>query len=114
MKAAFYTLGCKVNSYDTQIMAETLRKNGYEIVDHTEKADVYVINTCAVTNESERKSRQAVRRFKRNNPDAITVFTGCYVQANRESAESVEGADIICGTHSRENIINYIYRRYGI
>ena len=108
MKAAFYTLGCKVNSYDTQAMKELFMRNGYEIVSHSEKADVYVVNTCAVTAESERKSRQAVRKLKKHNPQAITIFTGCYVQSNLESAREVESADIICGTHHRERIIDYL------
>lgn len=108
MKAAFYTLGCRVNSYDTQAMIELFKENGYEIVDSHEKADVYVINTCAVTNESERKSKQIVRRLKHQNENAITVLTGCFAQSNFEEAQKVESADIICGTHKREKIIDYI------
>ena len=90
MKAAFYTLGCRVNSYDTQAMIELFKENGYEIVDSHEKADVYVINTCAVTNESERKSKQIVRRLKHQNENAITVLTGCFAQSNFEEAKKVE------------------------
>ena len=108
MKAAFYTLGCRVNSYDTQAMIELFKENGYEIVDSHEKADVYVINTCAVTNESERKSKQIVRRLKHQNENAITVLTGCFAQSNFEEAQKVESADIVCGTHKREKIIDYI------
>ncbi len=108
MKAAFYTLGCRVNSYDTQAMIELFKENGYEIVDSHEKADVYVINTCAVTNESERKSKQIVRRLKHQNENAITVLTGCFAQSNFEEAKKVDSADIVCGTHKREKIIDYI------
>lgn len=108
MKAAFYTLGCRVNSYDTQAMTELFKQNGYEITDADKKADVYVINTCAVTNESERKSKQIVRRLKKQNEDAIVVLTGCFAQSNFEEAKKVDSADIICGTHHREKIIDYI------
>lgn len=108
MKAAFYTLGCRVNSYDTQAMIELFKTNGYEIVDSHEKADVYVINTCAVTNESERKSKQIVRRLKKQNENAITVLTGCFAESNFEEAKKVDSADIVCGTHKREKIIEYI------
>ncbi|RGD75446.1 tRNA (N(6)-L-threonylcarbamoyladenosine(37)-C(2))-methylthiotransferase MtaB [Anaerofustis stercorihominis] len=108
MKAAFYTLGCRVNSYDTQTMIELFKTNGYEIVDAAEKADVYVINTCAVTNESERKSKQIVRRLKKQNENAITVLTGCFAESNFEEAKKVDSADIVCGTHKREKIIDYI------
>ena len=108
MKAAFYTLGCRVNSYDTQTMIELFKTNGYEIVDPAEKADVYVINTCAVTNESERKSKQIVRRLKKQNENAVTVLTGCFAESNFEEAKKVDSADIVCGTHKREKIIDYI------
>lgn len=108
MKAAFYTLGCRVNSYDTQTMIELFKDSGYEIVDSHEKADVYVINTCAVTNESERKSKQIVRRLKKQNENAITVLTGCFAESNFEEAKKVDSADIVCGTHKREKIIEYI------
>jgi len=108
LKAAFYTLGCRVNSYDTQAMIELFKENGYEITDASKKADVYVINTCAVTNESERKSKQIVRRLKKQNEEAITVLTGCFAQSNFEEAKKVDSADIVCGTHKREKIIDYI------
>ena len=108
MKAAFYTLGCRVNSYDTQTMIELFKTNGYEIVYPAEKADVYVINTCAVTNESERKSKQIVRRLKKQNENAVTVLTGCFAESNFEEAKKVDSADIVCGTHKREKIIDYI------
>ena len=83
-RAAFLTLGCKVNQYETDAMEEILEKAGYEIVSFKETADVYIINTCSVTNMADRKSRQMIHRAKKNNPDAIIVAAGCYVQAAEE------------------------------
>ena len=80
-KVAFLTLGCKVNQYETDAMEEILEKKGYEIVGFKEMADVYIINTCSVTNMADRKSRQMIHRAKKNNPDAVIVAAGCYVQA---------------------------------
>lgn len=108
MKVGFYTLGCKVNSYDTQAMIELFQTSGYEVVSSSGICDIYVINTCSVTNESERKSRQMVRRFKNNNKEAIIVLTGCFAQTNLENAKKIEEADIICGTHKRERIVKYV------
>ena len=79
-KVAFYTLGCKVNQYDTHAMMEEFRDKGYEIVDFDEYANVYIVNTCTVTNLSDRKSRQMLRRAHRKNPDAIIGAVGCYAQ----------------------------------
>ena len=73
--------GCKVNQYETDAMEEILEKNGYDIVSFKETADVYIINTCSVTNMADRKSRQMIHRAKKNNPDAVIVAAGCYVQA---------------------------------
>ena len=97
MKAAFYTLGCKVNQYETEEMAEQLKKDGYIIVGHNDEADVYVINSCTVTAESTRKTRQAVRRFKSNHPDSVVVLTGCVPQAFPDEAKRLSEADIILG-----------------
>ena len=83
-KVAFYTLGCKVNQYETEAMLEMFEKEGYEQVSNEDYADVYVINTCTVTNMSERKSRQILRRAKEINPDAILCVVGCYVQVAKE------------------------------
>ncbi len=106
MKVAFYTLGCKVNQYETQLMAEGFEKNGYEIVDSDDKADVYVINSCTVTAESDRKTRQAVRRFKRGNPDSVIVLTGCLPQAYPTVSEELPEADIVLGNKSNDSILN--------
>lgn len=97
MKAAFITLGCKVNQYETNAMRESLVKNGYEIVSSKEEADVYVVNSCTVTAESSRKSRQALRKIKHEHPNAVSVLTGCYSQAYQDTLGDLEEADIILG-----------------
>ena len=81
MKAAFFTLGCKVNQYETQIMEQAFQKAGFEIVDPESEADVYVVNSCTVTGVGDKKSRQMLRHFRRKNPNAVIALTGCYPQA---------------------------------
>ena len=83
-KVALHNLGCKVNSYETEAMRQSLEENGYEIVAFSEKADVYIINTCTVTNMADRKSRQMLHKAKKLNKDAVVVAVGCYVQAAGE------------------------------
>ena len=107
-KAAFYTLGCKVNQYDTEAMAEAFENAGYTLVDFEEAADVYVINTCTVTGLSSRKSRQAIRRAKQKNKDAVVVAVGCYPQTAREEVESMSEVDIIAGTADRHMLPVYV------
>lgn len=102
MKVKFYTLGCKVNQYESQAMAEQLIKHGYEVVSGKEKADVFVVNSCTVTAESDRKTRQAVRRFKRNNPGSTVVLTGCVPQAYPEKARELIEADIVIGNKNNQ------------
>lgn len=97
MKVAFYTLGCKVNQYESQSLSELLNKFGYETAGKDEPADVYIVNSCTVTAESDRKTRQAVRRFKRNNPNSVVVLTGCMPQAYPEDAKALLQADIVIG-----------------
>lgn len=104
MKAAFYTLGCKVNQYESQEMSERLKTEGYDIVNSKEAADVYVINSCTVTAESTRKTRQAVRRFKQTHPDSAVVLTGCVPQAFPREALSVEEADIVIGNKNNHKL----------
>ncbi len=106
MKAAFYTLGCKVNQYETQEMISLLKNEGYSIVSHREKAYIYIINSCTVTAESSRKTRQAVRRFRNENADATIILTGCFPQAFTEEAKKLSEADIILGNNANHNIIN--------
>lgn len=105
MKAALYTLGCKVNQYESQVMAEALAAAGWTIVDSTEKADVYIVNSCTVTSESDRKTRQIVRRLKRSNPDAVVVLTGCMPQAYPESAAALPQADVVLGNRSNDRLL---------
>ena len=103
-RAAFLTLGCKVNQYETDAMEEILEKAGYEIVSFKETADVYIINTCSVTNMADRKSRQMIHRAKKNNPDAIIVAAGCYVQAAEEELAKKNEADILVGNNKKKDI----------
>ena len=107
-KAAFLTLGCKVNQYETDAMEEILEKNGYEIVSFKETADVYIINTCSVTNMADRKSRQMIHRAKKNNPDAVIVAAGCYVQAAEEEMAKKNMADILVGNNKKKDIAHIL------
>ncbi len=97
MKAAFVTLGCKVNQYETNAMAELLKRNGYEIVGENEPADFYIVNSCTVTAESSRKSRQALRRLRHLHPDAVLALTGCYAQAYADELAALPEADVVLG-----------------
>ncbi|AKL95800.1 RNA modification enzyme MiaB family [Clostridium aceticum] len=107
-KVAFHTLGCKVNQYETQAMSELFEKAGYEIVADTQAADVYVINTCTVTNVGDKKSRQFIRKVKRGNPDAIIGVVGCYAQTAPEEVLEVEGVNIVIGTNDRSKIVDLV------
>lgn len=100
-KAALHNLGCKVNAYETEAMQELLEKNGYEIVPFHDLADVYVINTCSVTNMADRKSRQMIHRARKQNPDAVIVAAGCYVQAQADMGELDENIDIVIGNNKK-------------
>lgn len=106
---AFYTLGCKVNFYDTEAMWQLFKKDGYEQVDfETATADVYVINTCTVTNTGDKKSRQIIRRAVRRNPDAVIAVTGCYAQTSPAEILAIEGVDLVVGTQDRDKLMTYI------
>lgn len=107
-KIAFCTLGCKVNQYETNAMAQDFLKHEYEIVEFNEKADVYVVNTCTVTNMADRKSRQMLRRVKELNPNAILVAVGCYAQVAKEELEKIQEIDLILGTNEKKNIFNIV------
>lgn len=113
MKIAFYTLGCKVNQYESQAMSEKAAANGFEIVTVGEEADVYVVNSCTVTAESDRKTRQAVRKFKRNHPESIVVLTGCMPQAFPQDAEHLEQADIVLGNKNNSRLFELINRYFS-
>lgn len=108
MRVAFYTLGCKVNQYETQILSQHFAASGYDIVDHNDIADVYIINSCTVTAEGDRKTRQAIRRMKRINPSATVALTGCFPQAFPEDANKIIEADIITGASGRRNLLNLV------
>lgn len=113
VKAAFYTLGCKVNQYESEYMAELLKKAGYEIVSHDEKADYYIVNSCTVTATADQKTRQNIRKFKRNNPDSTVILTGCMPQAYPEEAEKLFEADIVLSNKDNGDILSLI-NRYNI
>lgn len=108
MKVSFYTLGCKVNQYETQSMREQFSSAGYEIAEEGERADVCVINTCSVTNVADRKSRQYIRRMKNLNPEAVIAVTGCYAQTDPEAVAALEGVNIIAGTNEKGNIVGFV------
>ena len=110
-KAALHNLGCKVNAYETEAMQEMLEKAGYEIVPFKEGADVYVINTCTVTNIADRKSRQMLHRARKMNPDAVVVTAGCYVQAQEGKVDSC--IDIVLGNNKKKDLIRILdeYRK---
>ncbi len=105
-KAALHNLGCKVNAYETEAMQELLAQHGYEIVPFQEKADVYIINTCTVTNMADRKSRQMLHRARKRNPEALIVACGCYVQARREDVDAC--ADIVIGNNRKKDLIEIL------
>lgn len=108
MKVAFYTLGCKVNQYETQALETLFTENGFELVNFTEYADVYIINTCTVTAMSDKKSRNAARRAKQKNPNAILVVCGCYAQVEPDEVKELCGADIVVGSHRKGDILNLV------
>lgn len=108
MKIGFFTIGCKVNQYETQSLREHFVARGYIPVAEGETADVYVINTCTVTNLADRKSRQYIRRAKKNNPDAVIAVMGCFVQANPQEAMEMEDIDILAGTNEKSKLPDYV------
>ena len=110
---AFHTLGCKVNQYETEAIWQLFKHAGYEQVDFEKIADVYVINTCTVTNTGDKKSRQIIRRAIRSNPEAVIAVTGCYAQTSPGEIMDIPGVDIVVGTSGREKMIDYIeqYRK---
>ena len=107
-RVAFYTLGCKVNQYETNGMIQKFIDAGYTIVDFSDVADIYIINTCTVTNMSDRKSRQMLRQAKKNNPDSIVVACGCYVQVAKEEVEKISEIDLTFGTNEKADIVKYV------
>lgn len=108
MRIAIKTLGCKVNTYESESIWQLFQAEGYTRVNPTEEADVYVINTCTVTNSGDRKSRQAIRKMIRQNPDAITAVIGCYSQISPDEIIEIPGVDIVLGTQGREQIVEFV------
>ncbi len=107
-KVAFITLGCKVNQYETNAMTQQYIEHGYKIVEANEKADIYIVNTCTVTNMSDRKSRQMLRKVKALNPQSIVVACGCYVQVGREEIENIKEIDVILGNNEKKEIVERV------
>lgn len=107
-KVAFYTLGCKVNQYETNAMIEKFINKKYEIVDFEDMADIYIINTCTVTNVSDRKSRQIIRRAKQINPNGVLAVTGCYAQVATKELEQIKEIDLIVGNSEKKNIVEIV------
>lgn len=107
-KAALHNLGCKVNAYETGAMRQMLEQAGYEIVPFAPGADVYVINTCTVTNIADRKSRQMLHKAKKMNPRAIVVAAGCYVQASADRQEIDTSIDIVIGNNKKKDLVEIL------
>jgi len=107
-KVAFVSLGCKVNQYETNAMSQEFIEAGYEVVDFNDIADIYIVNTCTVTNIADRKSRQMLRRVKDNNKDAILVATGCYAQVGKQELDKMDEIDLIIGNNEKKDIVEII------
>lgn len=110
---ALHNLGCKVNAYETEAMQQILQENGYKIVPFKPGADIYIINTCTVTNIADRKSRQMLHKAKKMNPGAIVVAAGCYVQASKEELKKDEAIDIVIGNNKKKDLVS-ILKAYEI
>jgi threonylcarbamoyladenosine tRNA methylthiotransferase MtaB len=107
-KVAFYTLGCKLNYSETSTLAGVFVANGFERVNHTQSADIYVINTCSVTEQADRKCRQAIRKFIRQSPEAVIAVTGCYAQLKSAEIAAIEGVDLVLGTDAKGRLFEYV------
>ncbi|MDR0725835.1 MAG: tRNA (N(6)-L-threonylcarbamoyladenosine(37)-C(2))-methylthiotransferase MtaB [Prevotellaceae bacterium] len=107
-KVAFYTLGCKLNFSETSALAGVFVNNGFERVNHSQPADIYVINTCSVTEQADRKCRQTIRKFIRQSPNAIIAVTGCYAQLKPEEIAAVEGVDLVLGADAKGRLFEYV------
>ena len=112
-KAALHNLGCKVNAYETEAMQQLLEDAGYEIVPFKDGADVYIINTCSVTNVADKKSRQMLHRAKKMNPDSVVVAVGCYVQAAKEDLEKDMAVDLIIGNNKKKDLVGLLERYFA-
>ena len=108
---ASHALGCKVNQYESEAIAELFEQKGYTIVDMEQPADVYIINTCTVTNFGDKKSRQLIRKVKRQNPDSIIVVAGCYAQTAPNEIMAIDGVNIVVGTKDRKQILKIMIKK---
>ena len=108
LRFAMHNLGCKVNSYETEAMTEAILQEGARLVDFTEEADIYLINTCSVTNIADRKSRQMIHQAKQRNPEAIVIATGCYVEGKQEELKEDKGIDILIGNTGKGRVVELI------
>jgi len=102
---AYHNLGCKVNAYEMDAMLESLREHGYQIVPFEGKADIYIVNTCTVTNIADRKSRQMLHRAKKTNPEGIVVAVGCYVQSDTQAVEADSAVDLLIGNNRKKDLV---------
>lgn len=107
-KVAFHTLGCKVNSYESEAMLEIFKEAGYQETDFKDKSDVYVINTCTVTNTGDKKSRQIIRQAIKRNPDAVICAVGCYAQVAKDEVLAIDGVGVIIGTRYKDQIVDFV------
>jgi threonylcarbamoyladenosine tRNA methylthiotransferase MtaB len=116
LKVAFHTLGCKLNYSETSTIGDQFLNNGFAVTDYNNKADVYVINTCTVTDNADKECRQIVRRALRNNPEAFIIVTGCYAQLRPEEISSIEGVDVVLGSNEKFNLFSYIkdFKKSGL
>ena len=110
MKVAFATLGCRVNQYESEAMAEKFIREGYEVVEYDEFADVYVINTCTVTNMGDKKSRQIISKARRKNPESIIAAVGCYSQMSPKEVSEIPGVDVVLGTRNKGDVVYYVHK----
>ena len=108
LRVAFYTLGCKVNQYETQVIRQRFESDGFDIVSSNDISDIYIVNSCTVTANGDRKTRQMIRRFRRNNPNAIIALIGCFPQAFPEDAQILNDADVIIGTQNKSQVLNLV------
>jgi threonylcarbamoyladenosine tRNA methylthiotransferase MtaB len=108
LNVSFFTLGCKVNQFETDVMIENFRKEGFFIVEPSNQSDIFVVNSCTVTKASERKTKNMVKKFRSMNESAIIILTGCYAQANTGNLEKFEFADIIIGTKNKAKVVDYV------
>ena len=108
MKVGICSLGCKVNIYESELVTNILKNNNYEIVDFEDKADIYIINTCTVTNMADKKSRQMLRRVKEVSPNSILVAVGCYAQVAKQELEKIPEIDLILGINEKNDIVSYM------